>query len=200
LLVTGEPAGSSSEHLVIVRLLWPRPAIVEKVAFKNVELADGTLDLEGGEWTDRILFKEQVLGPFGVEIGVTTRVRDERVSEFVKTFVSSLFTITGKDADDLTPGMPGGLVNLPFKSLARYASGTKSEGPRLIAAGACTLVGDELEGESDPKPITVELSSPNPVWRIKRGRRQGQPAARRETLLGADQPNGTVELSARLYD
>jgi len=200
LSVTGEPAGVSSEHLLVARLLWPRPAIVEKVAFKNIELADGTLDLGSGDWTDRILFKEQVLGPFGVEIGVTTRVRDARVSEFVKTFVSSLFSITGKETDDLATGLPGGLVSMPFKSLARFASGTGKDGPRLIATGARTLVAEELGSGTGEEPVAIDLVSPEPVWRIKRGRKQGQPSARRETLLKADQPNGTIELAARLYE
>lgn len=200
LRVTGEPAGVSSEHLLVARLLWPRPAIVEKVAFKSIELADGALDLGEADWTDRILFKEQVLGPFGVEIGVTTRVRDARVSEFVRTFVSSLFSIAGSEADDLATGLPGGLVSLPFKGLARDASGSGSDDPRLIAAGARTLVAEELGSGTGEEPVAIDLVAPEPVWRIKRGRKQGQPSARRETLLKADQPNGAVGLVARLYD
>ncbi len=69
---TTSRARGDTQHLLLVTLVWPRARVSKSVAVKPVLLNQKTADLRKSTWTERILFKELVEGPFGMHVGVTS--------------------------------------------------------------------------------------------------------------------------------
>jgi len=199
--VTGGRKLRSSRHMVTVCLVWPRPAIAERAAVKTLDFENRTADLSSADWTDRILFKETVQGPFGVEFGITEHLSDERIGKFLKLVGSSLLGLAGGEAEDLMPGPVGaGLVRLPFQHLGKVVSASGTGSARFIGVGAVDLDTDKTwEGGREVR-IEIPLVAPEAVYETKRARKHGELSTRRRTVLKAGKSNGMAVLSARLYE
>ena len=67
-------------HMVIATLVWPRPLIAERVSAKTLGFEGNVVDLKKSDWITRIVFKERVDGPFGLELGVTEQMSDSEIA------------------------------------------------------------------------------------------------------------------------
>ena len=86
-----------TERLVTATLLWPRPLIAERVAVRTLAFERGGLDLSERDWTERILFKETVEGPFGLLLQVSEPLAATQVARLAAAFGAALLRTAGTE-------------------------------------------------------------------------------------------------------
>ena len=190
----GEGRKSAGHHVVLARLVWPRPGIAEKISISTVSITGGFTDLADAEWVDRILLKEVVEGTIGIEMAVSRKVSLGKANDFAASMGESMFKAGGKVVEDM--GLSLGRV--PFEYLAKQLSGSKKSSPGILASGKMEL--SRAGGLKQDKMVQVKipLSAPQAITRIEQTRRRGELATRRRTLLKKGEGNGVVVLSVAL--
>ena len=189
------------DHLLVATLSWPRPMIAERVSVKTLRLTGGAIDLSESTWTDRILFKETVMGPFGVEVSLTERLSSEAVEKFLRFMGSSLFKLAGAKSDDMVSGeLTAGVVKLPIQYLGKLVSSSSREDARLIGAATLDLHADSNWKAGKSVRIEAELTAPETIYRTTHTTRHGEASTRRRTLLKEGGVSGNVVLTGRVYD
>ena len=198
--VTGARGGKDTTHVVTVGLIWPRPAIPEKIAVKVIDVAGKGIDLRRKPWSARVLFKEIVEGPFGVEITVSEPVSDSQVAAFMRFAGSALFKLGAAEAGRLTSApLAAGLTRIPFQYLSKEISAAGKKPARIIANGSADLLAEDLVKHGKKSPVKLRLRTEEPFHSVVRTRRHGKSSTKRTVLLEAGQPNGEVVLGARIY-
>jgi len=196
--VAGTRTKGHGKHIVTARLIWPRPMIASKVAVQTVELVDGELDLSSADWTKRILFKEVVQGPFGVELSVSERLTRNELTKFINFMSAVGLKLLGGELGQLVESTVGsGLLEAPFKYIAKQI-GAGGKSPALVASGMVSLTAEPWEAEVT-QSIEVAFCAPTTVSRTTRTRRQGRTTTKRRTFVREGADNGAAALSARVY-
>lgn len=190
----------ADRHMVSVSLIWPRPAIPERLSVKTVDLDNGKVDLRKSGWAKRILFKEPVEGSFGIEVTVTDRLSNEQVGKMLSFIGSSVLKVTGNEASDLMTGaVAGGLVGMPLQMLAKIASSPKDIPARLLGSGFCDFDPEDDSAEKkEVLKIEVPLTVPETVYKTEKKKSHGGVSVARRMYLKEGQANGRVVLSAKL--
>jgi len=187
--------------MVTAGLVWPRSTIAERVAIKTLDFEDNTADLSRSDWTSRVLFKETVQGPFGLELSVTEHLSNDQVREFVKFMGSSVLKLTGAEAGDLVESSMGaGLVKLPFQYLGKLVAGSSRKSAGVVGAGTVDLCADGGWKVNEVVRVEIPLVTPETIYMTARTRKHGELSSRRRTLLKAGRENGVAVLTARVYD
>lgn len=183
----------ATERLVTATLIWPRPLVAGRVSAHTLPFRKDGLDLTGRDWSERILFKEQVEGPFGLTIQVSESLTAQRLAHITAAIGEALLRAAGSEAAHVAVG-PGltSLARFPFTFLAGQFAGI-GKIPNVVAAGRITLE----PGTSGP--IEVPLRVPEDVVRVRQVRRVGRTQPRREVIRRRDDPAGTVRLEAVYY-
>ena len=193
----GQKAG---RHMVMASLVWPRPRIAERVAVKTVDIEKGVVDLKKARWTDRIVFKELIDGPFGLEFGVTERVTESQFREFLRFMSSSVLKVAGGEAEDMmSNALLGGVVKVPFQFLAKMISDSGKDGPKVIASGSLDLHSEETWKKNESKQFKVPLTAPETIYKVTRRRREGTFQTRRRKLIEAGADNGVIVFTGKVY-
>ena len=190
------------QHMVIVTLVWPRPLIAERVSAKMLGFEGNVVDLKKSDWITRIVFKERVDGPFGIELGVTERMSDSEIADFFKFLGSSLMKLMGNEAEDMmVSSLAGGLVKIPFQFLGNFISDLGEKGPKIIARGSICLHAEETwkEKNTETKTFKVPLTSPDTIYKVTRRRREGTFQTRRRKLIEAGADNGVIVFTGKVY-
>jgi len=189
-------------HIVIVTLIWPRPRISERVSAKTLEFENNVIDLKKSDWISRIMFKELIDGPFGIDIEVTEQMSDSEIAEFLRFLGSSLMKLAGNEAEDMMAGsLAGGLVKIPFQYLSKFVSKLGDKGPKIIASGSVVLHSEETwkKKNTETKTFKVPLVAPETITQVTRTRRHGEMQTRRRTIMKAGEENGVIEFTGKVY-
>lgn len=198
--VTGARRAGGSVHVVTVGLVWPRPAIAEKVAVKVLDMAGKSCSLARKPWVERILFKEVVEGPFGLELAVSEPVSDSQVLDFMRFAGSAVFKMAASEAGDLVTGsLATGLTRIPLRFLSKQISASAKKSPRNIANGSIDLRAEDLIRHGKDSTLKLRLRAEETFHSISRTRKHGKSSMKRVKLLDAGQPNGEAVLRARVY-
>ena len=188
-----------TRHLVLAALVWPRPTIAERTAMKNLEFNAGGVDLGDKDWTDRVLFKETVQGPFGIKIDVSDVVTDSQVAEFLRVMASSVLKLAGDEIAGLAAApFVAGLVKVPFRHGSKLITASGKKTTRVIAEGQVDIGATQV-AEGRESVIKVPLVAPVRIDRVTRTTTRGSVRTRRRTLLKKGEPNGRVILRVRRY-
>jgi len=190
------------QHMVIATLVWPRPLIAERVSAKMLGFEGNVVDLKKSDWITRIVFKERVDGPFGIELGVTERMSDSEIADFFKFLGSSLMKLMGNEAEDMmVSSLAGGLVKIPFQFLSKFITDLGDKGPKIIAGGSICLHAEETwkKKNTETKTFKVPLTAPETIYKVTRTRRQGRLQTRKRKLLDAGSENGVLEFTGKVY-
>ena len=183
----------TTERLVTATLVWPRPLVAGRVSAHTLAFRKDGLDMAGRDWSERILFKEQVEGPFGLVIQVSESLTAQRLARVTAAIGDALLRAAGSEAARVAVG-PGltSLARFPFTFLASELSGI-GKTPTVVAAGRITIE------PGTPGPIEVPLRVPEDVVRVHQTGRAGQSRPRREVIRRRDDPAGTVRLESVYY-
>jgi len=198
LVAAGGGRGRGNTHIVFARLIWPRPAIAEKISVKPLEFERNAVDLKDSSWTERILFKETIQGTCGLEISVSERVSIGQADRLVTFIGASILKMAESEAGSVMVGPLGaGLVRMPFQYLGKLANSSKKT-PRMLGVGTIDL--SFCRKSRSEHSIEIPLVSPRTVYRTTRTVKHGETSAKRRTLLKAGAPNGVVMLTAGIYE
>ena len=193
----GSPERRESQHLLLVTLVWPRARIAECVTVKPITLEKKTADIRKATWTERILFKQLVEGPFGIHVGVSKRVSGKEIPAFLRFLGAQIFGIAGEEIEDLTP-LPaaGALARIPFRYLSKSLSSTAKAAPKLIAEGTLDLNAKKWKAATKPLSLHVPLVATETIYRPpQRDSTKGRkPAPGRRALLKQGDANGFVDM------
>ena len=210
LVERGVQHGRTTRHMVLAALVWPRPAIAERTALKDLELPSGVIDLGSLDWTDRILFKETVEGPFGIKVDVTDVVTDNQVADFLRVMASAAVQLAGAEVAGLaTAPFVKGLVKVPFQHGSKLIASAGKKAARVIARGQVDIgleegeeggdTGGRLVARGEEVVIEVPLCAPARIERVTRSTSGGATRSRRRTVLKKGEPNGKALLRLRRY-
>ncbi len=195
--VTGDgPWGRSrggSERLVTASLIWPRPLVAQRVSAHPLRFGQEGLEMAGRDWSEKVLFKEAVEGPFGLVVQISQTMTAQQLTRLAAALGDIALRAVGSEAGRLVDG--SGLTSLarfPFTYLASQLSGV-GKTPQVVAAGRMTL----LPGERGA--IDLPLVVPEDVVRVRRVRQAGRVQSRREVLHTSGDFAGVVHLRAVYY-
>lgn len=181
------------ERLVTATLLWPRPLIAERNAARTFTFSPEGLDLHERDWTDRILFKETVEGPFGLVLQVTEGLTAAQVGKLAAAFGAAMLRTAGTELGRLAADpWSAALIRFPLQHLAGEL-GWVGKAPAVVAAGAVTL------RPGHATPIDLPLSVPADITRVRRSGPPGRVRTRREIRHRANAPAGTARVDASYY-
>jgi len=190
----------AGQHMVMASLVWPRPRIADRAAVKTFDLEKGMIDLKKATWIKRVVFKEVIDGPFGIEFGVTERVTDSQFAEFLRFMSSSVLKVAGGEAEDMvTNAVLGGVVKVPFQFLAKMILDSGKDGPKVIASGSLDLHSEETWKKNESKQFKVPLTAPETIYKVTRRRREGTFQTRRRKLIEAGADNGVIVFTGKVY-
>ena len=187
-------SGKNADRLVTVSLLWPRPLVASRVAIQTHTFTPDGLDLVNLDWSERVLFKENVEGPFGVVVQISDSMTAQQIARTAGAIGEAVLRAAGSEAARVAVG-PGltALARFPFTFLAGKVSNL-GDNAQVVAAGRATLVPGEQVG-----PVDVPLLIPADVVRVRRSTRGGRTRTRRETIHQANDPAGVAQLELTYY-
>ncbi len=182
-----------TQRLITVTLIWPRPLVAARVATRQFAFTKEGLDVADRDWSERVLFKENVEGPFGVVVQVSQSLSSQELARITATIGGALLRAAGAEAASLVSG-PGitSLARFPFNFLAGEVSGV-GKVPRIEAAGRVTL----QPGQGGP--IEIPLTVPEDIVRVRSVRSGGRTQSRREITHRKGTAVGTIRLDAVYY-
>lgn len=190
------------QRLVLASLVWPRPAIAERNAVLPVDFGkEMSVDMRKQPWSKRILFKEQVEGPFGIGISVTEIVSDSVLGDALAMLGQAIMNAGIRDVADIGAGMAlTGALQTPFRFVHKTLGASSRQAPTVIASGLLDM--DILSTWKPGKQhsISIKLEAPEDIVRKISRQRDGKPRNTSRTILKAGQPNGTVKLRGMLYE
>lgn len=192
----------TSKRLLLAGLLWPRPAIAERNAVMPLEFdAALSVALEERPWTERILFKEPVEGPFGISVAITEKLTEKRIAEFLAFLGQAAMNAALKNLAgmDVLPTVTA-VLQSPFKLAQRTLGRSASRDPRIVAAGTIDMADIAAEWQTGKEySIRIPLTAPDDIVSKTATQRDGKPRRRTKTLMKAGADNGAVVLRGMLY-
>ncbi len=189
-----------TRRLVISTLVWPRPRISDRVSVKTLDFHNNASDLTKSTWTEKILFKERVLGPFGVQINVTEHVTESQAADFLPFLGSSLFKLVGAEAKKMMlTSFEGSLLKLPFEYLAKIIAVSGSKAPKVPNSGIVDLDPSANWGKAGPVRIEIPLKAVRPIYKMTRSKGSKGNRSKRQLIVETGQINGSVIVSGKLY-
>ena len=188
-------------HLVVVNLVWPRPLIAVRTTIKTVMLSDGQADTSGWSWTDRILFKEDVEGPFGISADVSDELADDLIAGFMSSVASFGIKLAGDGIGDTAAGpLAGGLAAIPLEYMGKTAAAAGKAQAQSAGAGTLDLqVGPDWKA-GETRNVRLPLTANRSISRMRRQMQRGRMAAKPERIMQHGEANGFIDMTVLPYE
>ena len=154
-----QPHLVKTSRLITVDMICPRSSIAKKTAAKEVAFRKAKADLKGEGWTQRIMFREDVEGHFGLAVQLSEVLDDEWFEKFLRATAK----IALKEFRDLAKTYTVGISDIasaPIDALAQL-EGTYP-GPKTVAQGVLDVTEGMLPEEG--KSVTVEVPLHRPKF------------------------------------
>ena len=152
-----QPHLVKTTRLVTVDLICPRASIAKKTAAKEVKFQKAKADLKGQGWTERVMFREDVDGHFGLAVQLSEVLDDEWFEKFLRATMK----IALKEFRDLAKTYTVGIDDIasaPLDALAQM-EGTYP-GPKTVAQGVLDVTEDMLPETGKAVIVEVPLHRP----------------------------------------
>lgn len=184
---------TGSERIVTVSLIWPRPLVASRVAVQTHAFSAKGCELQDMDWSESILFKEAVEGPFGVVVQVSDSLSAQQLARVAASIGEVALKAAGSEVASIAVG-PGlrAMARFPFNYLADALSDVGKTAP-VVAAGRVTL----LPGKSTD--MTIPLLVPEDIVKLRRRKHAGRVQRIRETLHRQGDPAGEASLTITYY-
>ena len=152
-----QPHLVKTSRLITVDMICPRSSIAKKTAAKEVAFRKAKADLKGEGWTQRIMFREDVEGHFGLAVQLSEVLDDEWFEKFLR----ATFKIALKEFRDLAKTYTVGIDDIasaPLDALAQM-EGTYP-GPKTVAQGVLDVTEEMLPEPGKAVMVEVPLHRP----------------------------------------
>jgi hypothetical protein len=194
----GEVTRPDGQNQLTVSLIYPCPGKPTVTTSRPLTLGEGTaIDYDAAPYTyaDRILFKEEVMGPTMLVVQLTDVEVPSKVTKFMTGLFSSVFSTA---VSLFAPGS-----NLILAAATNSAAALELDalqldgGEQLYVIGAASL---EIDSANLPaSPVTLTLTVPRDVNRDKFVFPPGssKPIQKGQFILKAGQQNGSITFGIR---
>jgi hypothetical protein len=194
----GEITREEGRNLLTVTLIYPGPGRPTVTTVKPLRLGEGmTVNFEAEPFTyaDRILFKEEVIGPTLLVVQLTDVEVPSRITRFVAGFFATAFRAAW---DLLTPPGTNLILAAATHSVAALHLDTLKldDGGQLYVIGRASL---PIDADQELPAGTVTLTVPADVTRDRFVFPPGssQPIRKEQLVLKAGQQNGSITFGIR---
>jgi hypothetical protein len=194
----GEVTRPDGRNQLTVSLIYPGPGRPAVTTSRPLKLGEGTTvhyDAPPHTYADRILFKEEVMGPTMLVVQLTDVEVPSKVTKFMTGLFSSVFSTA---VSLFAPGSNLILAAATHSAAALELDALKlADGEQLYVIGAASL---EIDGASLPaNPVTLPLTVPRDVNREKFVFPPGssKPVQKEQFILKAGQQNGSITFGIR---
>jgi hypothetical protein len=194
----GEVTRPDGQNQLTVSLIYPCPGKPTLTTTRPLTLGEGTaIDYDAAPYTyaDRILFKEEVMGPTMLVVQLTDVEVPSKVTKFMTGLFSSVFSTA---VSLFAPGSNLILAAATNSAAALELDALQLDGcEQLYVIGAASL---EIDSANLPaSPVTLTLTVPRDVNRDKfvfppGG---GKPVKKEQFILKAGQQNGSITFGIR---
>ncbi len=189
----------AGKHVLLVSLIWPRPAIAERNAVKTFSLKDNIANLEDSDWISRILFKETVDGTFGIKVTVTEPMTDGQIGKFFAFAGSSMMKLAADQVSGLISGaVGGGMAEIPFQFLAKVAKDAGNISANVLGVGSTEVNVVSSSKSAKKMRMEIPLLVPRVVYATRRKGKHGSVTTRRRVILKEGESNGRLFLTAKI--
>jgi hypothetical protein len=193
----GEITRPEGRNLLTATLIYPGPGKPTVTTVKPLQLGEGTtIDFEAAPYTyaDRILFKEEVIGPTLLVVHLTDIEVPSRVTKFMVGMFSTLFTSAWGLA--APPGTNLILAAATHSVAALHLGSLKVDDERLYVIGRASLpIDPDQDLPAGPLPLTVPADVARDKFVFPPG--SSQPSRKEQLVLKAGQQNGSITLGIR---
>ena len=152
-----QPHLVKTTRLVTVDLICPRSSIAKKTAAKEVKFQKAKADLKGQGWTERIMFREDVEGHFGLAVQLSEVLDDEWFEKFLRATAKIALKEFRDVVQQYTVGISD-IASAPIDALAQL-EGTYP-GPRTVAQGVLDVTEAAMPAEGESTFVEVALHRP----------------------------------------
>lgn len=149
-----------SRNLINVDLVWPRVGVQKKSASREAWFVKSRCDFSKENWTQRVLFREEVEGHAGLAVTISENLTDEWIEKFLRLVAKNAFKVTADVVEKYTTGVSD-VAAAPFDALSSIV-GTYP-GPRTILEGVCDIAelpepGQEIVIEAPLRRLRAKTS------------------------------------------
>ena len=195
----GEVTRQDGRNLLTVSLIYPCPGKPTVTTVKPLALGEGmTLNFDAAPHTyaDRIVFKEEVIGPTLLVAQLTDVEAPSQVTKFLTGLFSSVFSAA---VNRLAPGGSNLILAAATHSVAALELDALrlDDGEQLYVIGAASL--EILPDAPLPLDAIMPLTVPRDVNRDKFVFKEGtsQAIRKEQFILQAGQQNGSITFGIR---
>ena len=162
-----QPHLVKTTRLVTVDMVCPRASIARKTAAKEVKFQKAKADLKGQGWTERVMFREDVDGHFGLAVQLSEVLDDEWFEKFLRATSKVALKEFRDVVQQYTVGISD-IASAPIDALSQL-EGTYP-GPRTVAQGVLDVTEEMLPEAGRSVMVEVPLHRPKfakTVGRVK---------------------------------
>lgn len=195
----GEVTRQDGRNLLTVSLIYPCPGKPTVTTVKPLTLGENmTLNFDAASHTyaDRILFKEEVIGPTMLVVQLTDVEVPSKITKFLTGLFSSVFTAA---VTMLAPGGSNLILAAATHSVAALELDSLKlpDGEQLYVIGAASL--EILPDAPLPMDAILPLTVPRDVNRDKLVFKEGtsQAIRKEQFILKSGQQNGSITFGIR---
>ena len=152
-----QPHLVKTTRLLTVDLVCPRASIAKKTAAKEVKFQKAKADLRGQGWTERVMFREDVDGHFGIAAQLSEVLDDEWFEKFLRATAKIALKEFRGLMQKYTVGIDD-IASAPIDALAQM-EGTYP-GPKAVAQGVLDVTEDVLPEPGGAVTVEVPLHRP----------------------------------------
>ena len=152
-----QPHLVKTTRLVTVDLVCPRASIAKKTAAKEVKFQKAKADLKGQGWTERVMFREDVDGHFGIAVQLSEVLDDEWFEKFLRATAKIALKEFRGLMQKYTVGIDD-IASAPIDALAQM-EGTYP-GPKTVAQGVLDVTEEMLPEAGKAVTVDVPLHRP----------------------------------------
>ena len=162
-----QPHLVKTTRLITVDLVCPRASIARKTAAKEVKFQKAKADVKGQGWTERVMFREDVDGHFGLAVQLSEVLDDEWFEKFLRATAKVALKEFRDVVQQYTVGISD-IASAPIDALSQL-EGTYP-GPRTVAQGVLDVTEEMLPEAGRSVMVEVPLHRPKfakTVGRVK---------------------------------
>jgi len=182
-----------SSHLLTAELIWPRNAIAKKTSMVACKLSNGVFTQDSAPWGERVLFKEETEGRFGLKVVLSKPTDSAALEAFLRSIFGTLLSAGGEFLASSTPVAPVRKIErAPFEYFSKLIA--KMPDPNPLAYGIIDLSPKDIQNCDD---ISIPIRLSEAVWKTTQRPGKGQHPIRKK-VMEKDTEIGAITLKVEV--
>ena len=193
-------AGKDTRHLLTATLIYPRPGVAARSRVVALALENGRADWSARAWSDRIVFKENVEGPFALRVEISYALEADTLKRILEAVTSAALNAAGSGIEDaVSKGWGSDLAGPPIDLIEKAGSLSGGDSRGYLAAGVVDLALDDTWKGGDLRCLRIPVRTREDVQIMERRMVGGRMVSEPRTVVKANESLGFLELDIKRY-